>query len=187
MVRDVEAQHVSDDDWAEIESTRLITGQHVSWDLGVHALIDLAGQGPQRDVLAVRHEVPLLVLIARAGFRVPGDADVLAGRVGRPVENGTDEHRDTDGLHGTLDLCAHFGVRERVEVGAVLRPQHHVDGLLVTRLDVGRQVERARHVIVDDLELLGGPIGAATFDITLHESDPDALVSGGHTDWQCDR
>jgi hypothetical protein len=143
-------------------------------------LVDGPEQRTQREVLAERLDLPLVVRVHRTLVRVP--QDLLVVELAVPLDDSADRDGGADGLGRPADHEARVGVGERVDVRGVLRPQHQVGLGDLARPDLGGQSLGLLHVVVEDGTPLGVEVESRARDVALDERDGRGTVLGLVTD-----
>ena len=138
VVRDLETDHVGEFDRADPQHPWGVTGGEVPWDQREPA-DEPTQHAPERQVLTERYEVALDVDLPRSGLRRPDDRCVPHVLRAGAVEDRSDKDRHADRLDRAFDHRARDGIRRRIVVRGVLRPDHDVRLRYPSRGHVGSQ------------------------------------------------
>src|SRR5690606_4509097 len=170
VVGDLEADDVADGDGPEPQHARAVALGEVARDPlepGDQPGEDLA----ERQVLPERDGVPLDVVVAGAGLRVPDDAAVLDPLAVGGVGESADQDGDADVLHGPVDGVVRLGVGVGVQVAGVLRPHHQLGPGDLPGADLRGQLPGDPDVVVQDGLALALPVQPDARHVALDDGD----------------
>ncbi len=119
---------------------------------GGEPLDELFQDGPARQILRERHRMLFDVYLAGPAVGVPPQTRVAHLSSPRPVEDRADEDGSAHCPGRTVEHGGGAGVRERVDVGGVLRPQDEVRTRGAPGRDICPEAFGRCHVVGGDLE-----------------------------------